>query len=94
MSIGNDAWIGEGATILPGAHPGDGCVVAAWTVVTRGDYPPFAVIAGMPGKVIRMRMTEDKAASILADPWWKQSEDRILGDLRHELTDSIAEDES
>lgn len=94
VSIGNDVWVGEGVTILPGAHLGDGCVVAARTVVTRGDYPPFSVIAGMPGRVIRMRMTEDKAATILANPWWDESDDRIFGELLHELTDSIAEDES
>lgn len=52
ISIGNEVWIGTHATVLPGVTIGDGAVVAAGAVVSR-DVPPFAVVAGVPARVIR-----------------------------------------
>ena len=91
--IGNDVWLGEGVTVLPGARIADGCVVAARTVVTRGEYPPFSIIAGVPGKVIRTRIPEDRIDSILTDPWWDKPEGLIFGELRDELVASIGSSE-
>lgn len=53
VSIGAGTWIGANAVILPGVHLGRNCVVAAGTVVRPGAYPDHAVIAGVPGKVVR-----------------------------------------
>ena len=50
--IGSGSWIGSGAVVLPGARIGEHCVVAANSVV-RGQFPPNAVIAGVPAKVVR-----------------------------------------
>ena len=50
--IGDDVWIGQGATILPGVEIGDGAVVAADSVVTS-DVPPAALVAGSPARVLR-----------------------------------------
>ena len=52
--IGNDVWIGDRVTILPGVHIGDGCIVGAGAVVTK-DIPPYAIAAGNPAKVIKYR---------------------------------------
>ena len=52
--IGNDVWIGSRVTIMPGVTLGDGCVVGAGAVVTR-DVPPYAVVGGVPAKVIKYR---------------------------------------
>lgn len=52
VSIGNDAWIGFGATILKGVTIGEGAIVGAHTVVTR-DVPPFTVVVGNPARVAR-----------------------------------------
>lgn len=52
--IGNDVWIGDRVIILPGVHVGDGCILAAGAVVTR-DVPPYAIVGGVPAKVIKMR---------------------------------------
>jgi len=52
VSIGDDVWIGAGATILPGARIGDHCVVAAGAVVRGGELPPWSVVAGVPAKVV------------------------------------------
>lgn len=51
--IGNNVWLGAQTTILKGARIGDGCVVAARSVVLKGDYPANSIIAGYPAKVIR-----------------------------------------
>ena len=52
--IGNDVWIGDRVTILPGVQIGDGCIIGAGAVVTH-DIPPFAIAAGNPAKIIRYR---------------------------------------
>jgi len=51
--IGEDVWIGANAIILKGVVLGDGCVVAAGAVVTRGHYAPGSIIAGNPAKVVK-----------------------------------------
>jgi len=53
ITIGEDVWIGANAIILKGVVLGDGCVVAAGAVVTRGHYPPGSIIAGNPAKVVK-----------------------------------------
>ena len=58
--MGNDVWIGAGATILPGARIGDGVIVGAGAVV-GGTVPPYTVVAGNPARVIRLpRPPEDR----------------------------------
>lgn len=54
VHIGNDVWIGDRVTIMPGVHIGDGCVIGAGAVVTR-DIPPYSIAAGVPAKVLRSR---------------------------------------
>ncbi len=53
-TIGEDCWIGTGAKILKGVHIGKGCVVGANAVVTK-DIPDFAIVAGVPAKIIKYR---------------------------------------
>ena len=50
--VGNDVWIGYGATIMPGVTIGDGAIIATKSVVTK-DVPPYAIVGGNPAKVIR-----------------------------------------
>lgn len=54
VEIGDDVWIGSGATLLPGSRVGDGCVVAAGSVV-RGEVAPGTVVAGAPAREIGRR---------------------------------------
>ncbi len=67
--IGNDVWIGHGAVVLEGRRIGDGAIVAASAVVTR-DVPPYAIVAGVPAKVIRYRFEPDVIAALLDWQWW------------------------
>jgi len=62
--IGDDVWIGRNCVILPGTKIGDGCIIAAASVV-RGKIPPYSLVAGNPGKVIASlpRPVEPEAAS-------------------------------
>lgn len=54
VEIGDDCWIGGRVTILPGVHVGNGAVIAAGAVVTK-DVPPYAVVGGVPAKIIYNR---------------------------------------
>lgn len=70
--IGNDVWIGEDVTLGHGVSIGDGAVVASNSVVTR-DVPPYAVVGGVPAKVIRQRFDEDTVTELVRSAWWNYS---------------------
>lgn len=67
--IGNDVWIGQSATILSGVTIGDGAVIGALSVVAK-DIPPYAIAAGNPARVIRLRFTEAQVARLMKIKWW------------------------
>ena len=69
--IGNDVWIGLNATILDGVTIGDGAIVAAGAVVTK-DVPPYAVVGGVPAKIIKYRFTESQIDFLLKFRWWEK----------------------
>jgi acetyltransferase-like isoleucine patch superfamily enzyme len=52
--IEDDVWIGVKATFLSGAHVGRGAIVAAGAVV-RGNVPPYAIVGGVPARIIGTR---------------------------------------
>ena len=52
--IGNDVWIGMRVIIMPGIKIGDGAVIGAGAVVTK-DVPDFAIVGGVPAKIIKYR---------------------------------------
>jgi acetyltransferase-like isoleucine patch superfamily enzyme len=57
IEVGENCWIGAGAIILDGVHIGSGCVIAAGCVVSK-DVPPNSIWAGIPGKLVSMRVPE------------------------------------
>jgi acetyltransferase-like isoleucine patch superfamily enzyme len=67
--IGDDVWIGVGATILRGVKIGTGAVIGANAVVTK-DVPPFAIATGIPAVVKRFRFEPEKIDRILESKWW------------------------
>jgi acetyltransferase-like isoleucine patch superfamily enzyme len=56
--IGDDVWIAHGAMILKGVTVGEGSVIAAGAVVTK-DVPPYAIVGGIPARVIRFRKQDE-----------------------------------
>ncbi len=71
--IGNDVWIGFGATVLAGVTIGDGAVIASGAVVTK-DMPPYAIVGGVPAKVIRYRFSENEISRLSELKWWEKDE--------------------
>jgi hypothetical protein len=69
VTLGHDVWVGHGATILPGVSIGTGAGIGAGAVVSK-HVPPFAVVVGVPGKVIRFRFAPDIQAALLRIAWW------------------------
>lgn len=61
--IGNDVWIGDRVTILAGVHVGNGAVIAAGAVVTK-DVPPYAVVGGVPARVLRFRGEQNEETEV------------------------------
>lgn len=70
IRIGNDVYIGHGASIMPGVTVGDGAVIGAMAVVTK-DVPPYAIVAGNPATVKRLRHPERVAERLLKTAWWR-----------------------
>lgn len=75
--IGPDVWLGFEARVLPGVTIGAGAIVAACAVVAH-DVPPYAVVAGNPARVVRMRFDDAAIARLLALAWWDWPIERIL----------------
>jgi len=75
--VGHDVWIGQGARILPGAVIGTGCIIGAGAVVS-GHIPPYSVVAGNPGRVVRARFGPAIVARLQALQWWHWPIETIL----------------
>lgn len=74
--IGPDVWIGHEALILPGTRIGAGVIIGARAVVA-GEVPPYAIVAGNPGRVVRHRFPPDAVERLLALAWWNWPPERI-----------------
>ena len=74
VDIGNDVWIGMNALIKGGITIGDGAVVAAGSIVTK-NVPPYAVVGGVPAKIIKYRFTEEIITKLMEVKWWDLPEE-------------------
>lgn len=68
--IGHDVWIGRDAMVLEGVQVGTGAVIATRSVVTR-DVPPYAIVAGVPARIVKYRHPPEVIAALLASAWWE-----------------------
>ncbi len=90
--LGEDVWIGHGAIILPGVTVGTGAVVGAGSVVTK-DVPRFTIVAGVPAKVIRRRVSRTVEEALMRIRWWDWSHEKLaaaLEDFRKLNVDEFA----
>ncbi len=74
--IGNDAWIGDNSIVIAGATIGDGAVVGGGAVVTK-DVEPYAIVAGVPARLIRFRFDDETIADLLDLKWWDYGDKAI-----------------
>ena len=74
--IGNDVWIGQNATILPGVHIGDGAIIGANSVVAS-DVEPYSIVVGNPAKLIRYRFDGELTSLLLKFKWWDKPVEEI-----------------
>lgn len=83
LEIGNDVFIGHNAIILPSTeHIGHGAFIGAGAVVSS-SVPPYAVVTGNPGRIVRYRFSEKKIKELLDLKWWQKS----LKELANEIED-------
>ncbi len=78
--VGNDVWIGQNVTVMPGVHIGDGAIIAANSVVTR-NVPPYHIAGGNPCSVIRKRFDDCLIEYLLQLKWWNWSPEKIFENL-------------
>lgn len=83
ITVGNDVWIGVNAVVLRGVHVGNGAVIAAGAVVTR-DVPDYAIVGGVPAKILRYRKANEKKDCLLQTKWWDYDPQIAIKILKNE----------
>lgn len=78
--VGNDVWIAAGAQILHKVTVGDGAVIGGGAVVTK-NVPPYAIVAGVPAKIIKFRFDDNTISGLLDIKWWDWPLDVVLANV-------------
>jgi acetyltransferase-like isoleucine patch superfamily enzyme len=78
VAIGNDVWTGHNVNIMGGVSVGDGAIIGAGSIVTH-DVPPYAIVGGVPAKIIRYRFAKPVIKRLLAVKWWDLPFNRLSG---------------
>lgn len=76
VTIGNDVWIGEKVFIKDGITIGNGAIIGALSIVTH-DVPPYAIVGGVPAKVIRFRFDAETIKTLEDIKWWEMQEETL-----------------
>lgn len=74
--IGNDVWLGENVTILPGVHISDGAIIGMNSTVAS-DIPPYSIAVGNPCRVVKRRFNDRLIELLLSFKWWDKTNDEI-----------------
>ncbi|MBS3904414.1 MAG: CatB-related O-acetyltransferase [Simkania sp.] len=74
--VGNDVWFGYDSLIMPGVKIGHGAIIGTRAVVVK-DVPPYSVVAGNPGKVVKQRFDDATIARLLRIAWWDWDIEKI-----------------
>lgn len=86
--VGNDVWIGYGATIMAGVKIGDGAIIATKSVVTK-DVEPYSIVGGNPAKTIRLRFPEQTIKELLEIRWWDWPIEKITEHVQQLTSNDI-----
>lgn len=78
--IGNDVWLGVNSVIFPGVTVGDGAIIGAGAIVSH-DVPPYAVVVGVPARILRYRYGQQQIKQLLKIAWWKWPEQKIYENM-------------
>ena len=76
ITVGNDVWIGRRVILMDGITIGDGAIVATGAIVTK-DVPPYAIVGGVPAKIIKYKFPQDVIDRLEAIRWWDLSDEEI-----------------
>ncbi|MDY0116722.1 MAG: CatB-related O-acetyltransferase [Sulfurimonadaceae bacterium] len=82
ITIGNDVWIGCRAMILDGITIGNGAIIAAGAIVTK-DVPAYAVVAGVPAKIIKYRFNKEEILTLEKFKWWNKPIEWIITNRKY-----------
>ena len=77
VAVGDDVLISANAMIMSGVKIGTGAVVGAGAFVNK-DVPPYAIVAGIPAKIIRYRFDEATIERLLKSEWWKLDKSELV----------------
>ncbi|CAB3769017.1 DapH/DapD/GlmU-related protein [Paraburkholderia humisilvae] len=80
VEIGHDVWLGHNSIVMPGVRIGTGAAVGSGAVVTK-DVPPYAIVVGVPARVLRFRVDERTAQRMQQIAWWDWTHEQIDGAL-------------
>lgn len=97
--IGNDVWLGSRVTVLRGVTIGDGAIIASGAVVAK-DVPPYAIVGGIPAKVIKYRFDPETIDRLQQAQWWRFTPDQLdrvpfddvhgaLDEIEHRITQGM-----
>lgn len=74
VKIENDVWLASDVTLMPGITIHNGAIVAAGAVVTK-DVPPYAVVGGVPARIIKYRFNDEQIEELEKIKWWDRDEE-------------------
>ena len=88
LLIGSDVWIGANAVILRGVTVGNGAVIAAGAVVNK-DVPSYAIVGGVPAKIIKFRFNDEIIKKLKESKWYDETDETKAAKLVREMENSI-----
>ncbi len=90
IEIGSDVWIANGVTILSGVKIGHGAIIAANSLI-NSDVPPYAIVGGVPAKILSYRFSNEIIKELLELKWWDWDLEKIKKN-KELFTDSVTQE--